>query len=577
MASSADGSKLVAVELGGQIYTSADSGQNWTPRESNRPWRSVASSADGSKLVAVVNGGQIYTSTDSGANWTARESSRDWYSVASSADGGKLVAVVGRGQIYTSTDSGANWTARESNRLWFFVASSADGSKLVAVELYGQIYTSADSGQNWTPRESDRNWQSVASSADGGRLVAVVHFGQIYTSLSGVQGSSVALQYVGDGQWTARQETQIATGAVGSTQIATGAVGSTQIATGAVGSTQIATGAVGSTQIATGAVGNPQLASGLDVSKLGGGTVSNTEFGFLDGVTSGIQGQFGTLTTNLDNLTTTVNGKVSKAGDTMSGPLTLQTTTGDSSATARISLIANGAHEWRLQSVTGFSPPPGSPTASFQLINTTSAVTALTALQDGKVGLGRIPSANRLEVEGNASKTTAGDWLANSDRRIKEDIQPVTDALDTLSKVRLVDFRYTPDYRTAHPGIEDRRYLNVVAQEFAEVFPGHVKSSGETLPDGSPILQVDTYPLTIYSAAAVQELNEKLGSEVEKLRKENAALKTRLEEADAAVQKRLADLEAALAERIGRLEGKAAPPGNPSPGRPDESNPAPEN
>jgi hypothetical protein len=34
-----------------------------------------------------------------------------------------------------------------------------------------------------------------------------------------------------------------------------------------------------------------------------------------------------------------------------------------------------------------------------------------------------------------------------------------------------------------------------------------VKSSGETLPDGSEILQVDTYPLTIYSAAAVQELH----------------------------------------------------------------------
>jgi hypothetical protein len=34
-----------------------------------------------------------------------------------------------------------------------------------------------------------------------------------------------------------------------------------------------------------------------------------------------------------------------------------------------------------------------------------------------------------------------------------------------------------------------------------------VKGSGETLPDGSEILQVDTYPLTIYSAAAIQELH----------------------------------------------------------------------
>ena len=70
-----------------------------------------------------------------------------------------------------------------------------------------------------------------------------------------------------------------------------------------------------------------------------------------------------------------------------------------------------------------------------------------------------------------------------------------------------MDFRYTDDYRAAHPGIEDKRYLNVIAQEFAKVFPDDVKSSGEKLPDGSPILQVDTYPLTIYSAAAVQELH----------------------------------------------------------------------
>ena len=59
--------------MDGQIYTSTDSGVNWTARESNRNWYSVASSADGTRLVAVVNGGQIYTSTDSGMNWTPRD------------------------------------------------------------------------------------------------------------------------------------------------------------------------------------------------------------------------------------------------------------------------------------------------------------------------------------------------------------------------------------------------------------------------------------------------------------------------------------------------------------------------
>ena len=182
VASSADGTKLVAGVDGGQLYTSTDSGANWTPRASVAQWYSVASSSDGTKLVTGLNNGQIFTSTDSGANWTPRDSNRQWYSIASSSDGTKLVAVALNGQIYTSTTSGTSWTPRDSVRQWYSVASSSDGTKLVAVVLGGQIYTSIDSGLTWTPRDTGRNWSSVASSADGTRLVAVVNGGQIYTS-----------------------------------------------------------------------------------------------------------------------------------------------------------------------------------------------------------------------------------------------------------------------------------------------------------------------------------------------------------------------------------------------------------
>ena len=46
---------------GGQIYTSTDSGATWTPSESSGLWQAVASSADGSKLVAAISPGAIYT------------------------------------------------------------------------------------------------------------------------------------------------------------------------------------------------------------------------------------------------------------------------------------------------------------------------------------------------------------------------------------------------------------------------------------------------------------------------------------------------------------------------------------
>jgi tryptophan synthase alpha subunit len=66
-----------------------------------------------------------------------------------------------------------------------------------------------------------------------------------------------------------------------------------------------------------------------------------------------------------------------------------------------------------------------------------------------------------------------------------------------------VRFRYTDDYRAEHPSIPDIDYYNVIAQEFREVFPNSVKDSGE---DG--ILQVDTYPATIHSIAAIKELHQ---------------------------------------------------------------------
>ena len=189
-------------------------GYYWVPRDSSRGWQGVASSSDGTKLVAVVFGGQIYTSTDSGVTWTPRDSSRNWISVASSSDGAKLVAVVYGGQIYTSTDSGVTWTPRESSRVWFSVASSSDGTKLVAVVSGDQIYTSTDSGVTWTPRDSSRNWISVASSSDGTKLVAGMHNGQIYTSvatttagtggyLTGDSDAAIELQYIGNDQWRA--------------------------------------------------------------------------------------------------------------------------------------------------------------------------------------------------------------------------------------------------------------------------------------------------------------------------------------------------------------------------------------
>jgi hypothetical protein len=110
----------------------------------------------------------------------------------------------------------------------------------------------------------------------------VVQNGQIYTSasapLTGAQGSTAALQYLGNGQWQTLSESQIAAGAVGNSQLAAGAVTSSAIANGAVGNSQIAAGAVGSSQLAAGAVTSSAIANGaVGNSQIAAGAVGSSQ------------------------------------------------------------------------------------------------------------------------------------------------------------------------------------------------------------------------------------------------------------------------------------------------------------
>lgn len=155
----------------------------------------------------------------------------------------------------------------------------------------------------------------------------------------------------------------------------------------------------------------------------------------------------------------------------------------------------------------------------------------------GSVGIGRTSTANKLEVEGTASKTTAGDWAANSDRRIKTDIQSVDHALETISKLRPVTFKYTEEYKQDRPSIEDKYYYNFIAQEYMEVFPTAVKGSGEYLDEDEEdeILQLDGHNAQIVAIKAIQELK----AENDELKAENDARQIEIED----LKGRLASIE----------------------------------
>ena len=114
---SADGNTIVGgAEESGQpdaLYFTTNSGSSWSKANvDSNVWTGTACSADGSKMVAVAVGnnvfgpyfGSIYTSTNHGVSWVSNNAPNvTWNGVACSADGSKIVAVVGNGgKIYVS-------------------------------------------------------------------------------------------------------------------------------------------------------------------------------------------------------------------------------------------------------------------------------------------------------------------------------------------------------------------------------------------------------------------------------------------------------------------------------------------
>lgn len=190
VASSLDGTNLVAASTGGALYISGDAGATWSAAESNRNWADVACSADGSVMAAAVFNGLVYVSSNFGASWTATASgSAAWVGLAMSADGGKLAAVVQNGALFLSSNRGASWSATSGagTRNWSSVAMSDNGSRIVATVNPGLIYISDDSGATWAPRAENAAWASVACSTDGAKMVAAVEGGMIYVSTDGGQ------------------------------------------------------------------------------------------------------------------------------------------------------------------------------------------------------------------------------------------------------------------------------------------------------------------------------------------------------------------------------------------------------
>jgi len=208
------------------------------------------------------------------------------------------------------------------------------------------------------------------------------------------------------------------------------------------------------------------------------------------------------------------------------GHLTL-TETGDATDGARI-MFANSEEEnnvWTLWGKADDTSADG--TFNFHYTGTGNV---LTLKGNGNVGIGRNPATNRLEVNGSASKSTAGSWLGNSDRRLKTNINTIdpNNALQKIRMLRGVTYEWN-DYKTGNKRPSGIQY-GFIAQELMQVFPSKVSK------DNLGYYQTaygDYDPLFVQ---AIKALDKKV-KEVEKLKTEVDELKTRLDRLEKLLKK----------------------------------------
>lgn len=124
-------------------------------------------------------------------------------------------------------------------------------------------------------------------------------------------------------------------------------------------------------------------------------------------------------------------------------------------------------------------------------------------IKNGRIGIGnREPTTNALEVNGNASKSSAGDWIANSDERLKKDIQPLQGALQKLQKLNGITYQWNDDKTGATRPTGSQ--MGFTAQNIQSVFPELVSR------DAQGFLQTAYGTYDALYVEAIKELLEKI-------------------------------------------------------------------
>ncbi|EDY82882.1 hypothetical protein VDG1235_2505 [Verrucomicrobiia bacterium DG1235] len=295
-----------------------------------------------------------------------------------------------------------------------------------------------------------------------------------------------------------------------------GAVGSDAVADGSLTVDDLGINSVDSAEIVDGAVGTDEVEDGsLTVDDLGDNSVDSAEI--VAGAVGSSEVANGSLTAD-DLGNNSVDSAEIKA---------------DAVKASEIATGAVGSDEVFNNSLTADDLAEGS-VASSELaenvllhgywgVNKHSPISAFSAMAEH--GRGQVYNYLGYDFEGNANFTvnTSGVVVGllfsqSSDRRLKQDIEPINDVLPRLAQLEAKSYHFKA---SPEVGLQ----YGFIAQDVQEVFPEVVGESGEHL-------SLNYTALGVVAIEGINELNEK----VDTLEAENAALRERLAALEALVQ-----------------------------------------
>lgn len=135
---------------------------------------------------------------------------------------------------------------------------------------------------------------------------------------------------------------------------------------------------------------------------------------------------------------------------------------------------------------------------------------SMTTVSAGNFGIGTSPTGYLLQLgSDSAGKPGTNTWLVSSDSRLKRNIEPFTDGLETVLRLRPVRYEYNGEAGTP----EGMHGVGVIAQEARAVYPAFIHTApGKIAGEDTEVLSTNTGDLTWMMVNALRELDERLKS-----------------------------------------------------------------